>query len=135
MSRLVASIVCEGAAIDAVSGRITAFNMFDSVEAPSLPAVLAKLFVIVVYEKEGEQPETIFERISFEGPHVLSGPSTAQVTIPGTHHTSLHRIVALRLMSEGVCRVHVEHGETPEGPWQKKALRTFIVRRVPPSLH
>ncbi len=117
--RNVATLLAEGVSLDAMTGRLSAFNMLESVQAPSYPAVLAKLLVVNLYEvDDGREP--YWERVT-----VLdeSGAQLAQVVTEfkgeGLAHRSMGMFQGLRLAKAGVYRVLVDGARRRDGPWQK----------------
>ncbi len=61
--RNVATLLAEGVSLDGMTGRLSVFNMLESVLAPTFPAVLAKLVVVNLYEIDDGR-DRYWERIT-----------------------------------------------------------------------
>lgn len=127
--RNVATLLAEGLSMDAVSGRLSVFNMMESVSAPKFPAFLAKLVVVSLYE-EDEKPAPYWERVT-----VLddTGERLAQVitefAVEGFAHRSMGMFQGLKLAKPGTYTVLVEGATRKDGPWNtvnKRYLRAEI---------
>ena len=105
--RNVATLLAEGISLDAVTGRLTAFNMLESVLAPSFPAVLGKLVVVNVYEVDGAG-EPRWERVTVTDD---AGAQLAQAVTEfrgeGMAHRSMSMLQGMRLAKPGVYTVLV----------------------------
>ncbi len=127
----VAALICEGGAIDALSGRLTIFNALDTVFAPIFPSVLAKLWLVIVYEV-GEKPDPFHERVVLKSPDGADLKSSmAEVggnaeAILGTH-TSIHDYTGAALPAQGAYSFCVYRGPTKDGPWTKITERRLKV--------
>jgi hypothetical protein len=124
--RIVATLLSESVSLDQITNRFTAFNMLESVLAPSFPAVLGKLAVVTIYEIDGDRGRR-FERISVrdsdsqpiaESAHELKGEGPA--------HRSTHLFQGLRLQRPGPYQVVVEGASSESGPWQEAGRRRLI---------
>ena len=130
--RLVATLLAEGASIDSIGGRLTAFNMLESVTAPSFPAMIPRLVVINIFEIEN-QHATYFERVTIRG----SEDQTPIMNLVSEVNTmkpvfrSIHQVVPLILKTAGIYVVSVELGKTAEGPWEELETRKFFAHQAP----
>lgn len=104
-----ALILAEGASLDALSGRLTAFNMLEEVAAPRFPAFLPKLAIIILYERAAAGKSlSIYERVSVLSPagvEILHAETA--LSLQQRFHRSIH-IVAFGLESDGAYRIRVE---------------------------
>lgn len=124
--RNVATLLAEGVSLDAISNRLSAFNMMETMFAPSFPAVVGKLVVVNLYEIEGSS-ELRFERVT-----VLedAGTQLAQMVLElraegVVAHRSMGMLQGLRLAKPGKYTVLVEGAKAPEGPWEFVNKRTL----------
>ncbi|HEY3411766.1 MAG TPA: hypothetical protein VGM51_01785 [Armatimonadota bacterium] len=127
--RLVATVLAEGLSLDQVTGRLTAFNMLESVVAPSFPAVIGKLVVINLYEiEDGVEPH--WERVTVLDPagNQLSQTVT-ELSGEGQAHRSMGFFQGLRLGEPGVYRVLVEGAVAAEGPWSALMRRRLFAEQ------
>lgn len=132
--RLVASLMSEGVALDRLTGRMTAFNMLESVFAPAFPAALAKLAVINVYEVDGER-EVRFERVTVQD---ADGSTLAQTTVElrgeGVVHRSAHLFQGVSLPRQGTYAVVTEGASSASGPWHRVSSRRLHAVEQPHPL-
>jgi hypothetical protein len=116
--RMVASLLAEGVSLDALTDRLTVFNMLEALYAPSLPAVIGKLAVVNIYEVEGEHLDQ-WERVTIVAP---DGQQLAQAVseLSGTAdtHRSIGVFQGIKIATDGVYRVIVENGTKSAGPWE-----------------
>lgn len=124
---LVACVMAEGISIDSMTGRLTAFNMLEVIFTRKFPAMLPKLFVVTVYESEGE-PERFHERVSVVDPVgkaiVISG---SEIVATEHTHRSINALWATRFDAAGTFLVKVERASKPEGPWKQVGKRLLTV--------
>lgn len=142
MARLVATLMSEGAALDLFSNRFTAFNLLESVACPKLPALLARLAILTIYELD-EQQETIFERVALLSPkgEPVGQASTVQIGFSAlgeggmpNSHRSLHMLWGLKFDVAGVYSLRVEHAPDLNGPWRMVGSRMLAVVIGVPAL-
>lgn len=132
--RLVATLLAEGLAIDQITGRLTAFNMLESIFVPRLPAALGKLAVITLYEMEGDGAGH-WQRVTIRGPDGSEiARSETELVGEGELHRSLGIFQGLRFERAGVYRVVVETARTQGGPWQVVGDRRLHVALRPHPL-
>lgn len=142
MPRVNAVVACEGISIDALTGRITAFNILDTVYVPRVPAVLPRLHVLVASERVPEvpvngaavtAPTTLKERVTISAPNgrVLSRtePTEIEFTLTLPYHNSLHTFWGMRFDEEGVVTIVVEH-QREGGEWLEVSKRTLLAQLV-----
>jgi hypothetical protein len=122
--RNVATLLAEGVALDAVTNRLSAFNMMETVFAPTFPAVLGKLVVVNLYEVDGDR-EPHWERVTIVDD---AGTQLAQVVTEfrgeGVAHRSMGMLQGMRLEKPGIYTVLVEGAKRREGSWE------FVNRRL-----
>jgi hypothetical protein len=132
--RLVASLLAEGVALDRITGRMTAFNMLESVLAPAFPAALAKLAVVNVYEVDGEREER-FERVSVQdGDGSILAQTTAELRGEGIVHRSAHLFQGVSFPRPGTYVVVTEGAPSASGPWQRVSSRRLHALERPHPL-
>lgn len=132
--RLVASLMAEGVALDRITDRMTAFNMLESVFAPTFPAALAKLAVINVYEVDGE-PGAWFERVTVQDADgAVLAHTTAELRGEGVVHRSAHLFQGVPFHRAGTYAVVTEGAASPAGPWQRTAIRRLHAVEQPHPL-
>lgn len=117
--RNVATLLADGVSLDRGTGRLSVFNMLESVLAPSYPALLPKLVVVNVYEiDDGAGP--YWERVTVIDD---AGNELAQVVAElrgeGVAHRSMGIIQGMRLAKPGIYTVLVEGAKKREGPWER----------------
>ncbi len=116
--RIVASLLAEGVALDQFTGRLTAFNMLETVFAPSFPAVLGKLAVVNLYEIEDGR-NSHWERVTVQDEEgVRLGQTTTLLTGKGEAHRSMSFFQGLKLAKPGTYKIVVEGAKRQEGPWE-----------------
>lgn len=129
--KLTGIVIAEGMSLDAITQRVTAFNIFDHVIAPKFPALLAKVGVIVMYERPRTEttPAGFVERLRVLSPGgneiSISGPSSILMTT--RYHRSLHGIGLLRIDGPGDLELIVEHASEPTGPWTEVARAALAI--------
>lgn len=121
--RNVATLLAEGVSLDRSTGRLSAFNMMESILAPSHPALLPKLVVVTLYEiDDGDGPHwervTVLDDAGQELARVI-----AELRGEGVAHRSMGIIQGMRLAKPGVYAVIVEGAKRPDGPWQPVSRR------------
>ena len=129
-----ALLLAEGVSVDAVSGRVTAFNMLDAITVSGFPVRFARVVVDVIYPVD-EKSDQFFERVSLrrpDGSALLSSEielklvaCTPQQQI-ATHH-SIHAIWNVRFDSPGRYLVTVETSPTQGGSWAPVSSRDLLV--------
>lgn len=121
--RNVATLLAEGVSLDRATGRLSVFNMLESVLAPSYPALLPKLVVVNVYEiDDGAAPH--WERVTVVDD---AGKELARVVAElrgeGGAHRSMGIIQGMRLPKPGVYTIVVDGAKKRDGPWERVNLR------------
>lgn len=117
--RNVATLLAEGVSLDRATGRLSVFNMLESVLAPSYPALLPKFVVVNVYEiDDGGGPHwervTVLDDAGQELARVI-----AELRGEGAAHRSMGIIQGMRLTKPGVYTVVVEGAKKRDGPWER----------------
>jgi len=135
MSRINAVIVAEGVSVDAFTGRVTAFNMLDSLFVPRVPAALPKLHIVVSNEREIED-ERFFERVVIK---TASGQEVAATNPVEVHfalrfHMALHTLWGVRFDAVGVFAVEVQRRPSESAPWSVAFARTLLTQLAPHPL-
>lgn len=121
--RHVATLLAEGVSLDSITGRLSVFNMLETVLAPTFPAAIAKLAVVTLYEiDDGRGP--YWERLTVVG---VQGEDLAQVQIELTGQGDTHRSMAMfqgiRVATPGDYSIKVEGATGRDGPWLPVSLR------------
>lgn len=127
--RNVATLLAEGVSLDAMSNRLSAFNMMETMFAPSFPAVVGKLVVVNLYEIEGTrgprwEKVSIIDDAGAQLVHVVT-----ELRGEGVAHRSMGMLQGMRLAKPGAYTVLVEGASRPEGPWEfvnKRALHAVL---------
>jgi hypothetical protein len=124
---LVACLMAEGVSLDSMTGRLTAFNMLEVIFTKKFPAMLPKMFVVTVYETEGE-PERFHERVSVVDPggKVLMSSGSEIVATANTHR-SINALWGTRFDADGTYMVRVERAAKADGPWKQIGKRVLTV--------
>lgn len=121
--RNVATLLAEAVSLDSMTGRLSAFNMMETVLAPSFPAMLPRIVVVNLYEIE-EGAGSRWERVTVRDD---AGEQLAQVVTElageGTAHRSMAMIQGMRLARPGVYSVVVEGASRQAGPWEAVNVR------------
>lgn len=128
--RPVVCLMAEGAAVDQITGRLTAFNMLDVVLAQSFPAAIGRLMVINIYEID-TAPEKFFERVHILDPGGSAISSTDAVEIfaaPDQTHRALSAFWRVPLKAPGHYNVVVEIAPTKNGPWERVLQRRLTAK-------
>lgn len=128
-SRIVAALMAEGVALDALSGRLTAFNMLETVSAAKYPALLPRLCAVIFYEAASSDPEVFQERVRLMGPEdvEVGVPSSREVVIAARVHRSIHVLAGLRLERPGEYVLSIERKQDADGTWKRTAERRLFV--------
>jgi hypothetical protein len=135
MYRLAHLIAAEGVAFDQLTGRVTAFNMLDTIPVTDVPATLVRFAALASYEL-GSDPESILERVRVLDPEGKSvATSQSQISLAGRQsnqlpsmHRSFHFFWSLPLTILGDHRIVLEHASaaTPDA-WQNIAEQLITV--------
>ncbi len=135
---LVATILADAVVVDALSNRVSVFNLFDTWLVTELPAVVAPATVLTVYETEAA-PTDFMERVRVLGPGgsqllISQAHLRSPARVPGTPgplvHSSIHMLRGIRASEPGEHSVVIEHAPGPNGPWREAVRRTVLVQRV-----
>ena len=133
--RITATIISEGVAVDALTGRITAFNILDSVMAPRLPAGLPRLNVLVFHERADDDVLPVEERAVLCDPN---GGVIQQIDVAldfaAPFHTSVHAFWGIRFSLEGRHRIAVLHRARGATEFVEVARRDFLFQVQPHPL-
>lgn len=135
--RVITLLLAEGVSVDVFTGRITPFNLLDTVFAPRFPARVARLHVLVQYERESLEPPTHFfeklELVDSAGRNVLTAP-VLEVTVGTRFHSSIHNAWNVVLERAGEYSLRVSHAGSEDGPWTELQRRSVIVDEGPHPL-
>jgi hypothetical protein len=133
-----ALFTAEGASLDQLTGRLTAFNILDTVLAAGLPSLLHRMAAVCIYES-GPEPVAFYERLELQSPsgqgiwksaiHVQIQAHVAGGGAPA--HRTIHGIYNVRLEAVGDYRLVLSHADGPDGPWHEVASRCLSVVRAP----
>ncbi len=132
--RSVAILMAEGVALDSITQRLTAFNIQDEVAAPKFPAVLTKIAVVILYERNGDA-EAFRERLTLSSPaggRILT--TETQVNAAARSHRSVHFVWGVKLDGPGDYTFEVETAPLGSESWTPIGHRTLIVREGRPAL-
>ncbi len=135
--RLMWFVGCEGIALDQMTGRVTAFNILDTVLVSELPSLLNRLACAACYEP-GDVGFRGFERVRVVGPsNGQVSLSRAELVVPARGptkvHKSLHVIWALPIREQGTHRILLEHSLDEEN-WTEQASLVLEVLVQPHPL-
>ncbi len=132
--RNVAALLAEGVALDRITDRLTAFNMLETMLAPSFPAVIGKLVVINLYEVDGPREPT-WERVTvLDGGGAELAQTRTELVGEGEAHRSMVLFQGVRLVTPGVYTVRVETAPAKVGPWREVAHRRLLAAERPHPL-
>jgi hypothetical protein len=130
-------LVAEGVSVDVFTGRVTAFNLVETLFAVKFPARVTRLHGVVQYERpsDGETPHFFqkLELVSPAGADILNAP-VQELTIATRFHTSMHHAWNVQLSQPGDYRLRVSQSESENGPWRELAWRTIVVEQAPHPL-
>lgn len=124
----------EGVSLDALTNRLTFFNILEAVSLPKLPAMLARLMVVAFYDLDGSTVPT-HERVTIRTPEgevlassesLLSVTSGATETGP-TSHRSIHAIWGLVFKTQGMYELALDHRLPEEAEWRRVSTRRLQV--------
>lgn len=137
MVQVVTLLVSEGASVDVFTGRVTAFNLLDTIFAQKFPARVARLHVVVQYFRPLEVAEPhFFEKLELldpDGVDVLSRP-IQELTVTTRFQTSIHNGWNVVLSKGGDFTLRVSTSEKVEGPWTVQQSRIVVVDQAPHPL-
>ncbi len=135
-------LVSETFAIDMMSGRLSVFNMVDSLFVPSLPALWPKFVAIAIYDL-GLEPTMFDDRVTVHGADdSVLAESVNHVeafgrlpTEPSTIHRSIHVIWRTKLMGPGDIHVVLERRSDASSPWEVVHRKRISLSIGPHPLH
>lgn len=135
-------LVAESCAIDAMSGRLSAFNMIDNLFLPALPALWPKFVAIATYEL-GPDPSAFEDRITVCMPSGVVGNESVHVIEtearkpgePVKIHRSLHVVWRTKLLESGDLTVVLERRPKPDASWEILHQKRISVTVGPHPLH
>lgn len=115
---------------------MTAFNILDLLFMPKVPALLARLHVAVLCEKQTDEPDEQFrERIVIQPPTdeaIVGG--TIVVEFKTRFHVALHNFSAIRFNDSGRHIVRVERSPLAREEWAVVKERSLIAELAPHPL-
>ncbi len=134
-----ALFVAEGLALDQFTGRLTAFNILDSIFAPALPARLPRIHVVGIYELQAQASELLAQvEILSPGGTAVSEPTSIHVQfgartvgLPPVSHTTIHTFWNIAFREEGDHRVRLRQRSDAGQEWvvvQELALTVVLAR-------
>jgi hypothetical protein len=130
-------LLAEGVSVDVFTGRVTPFNLVETLFAPKFPARVTRLHVLVQYERAPESGVPhVFEKMELKDPtgvNVLQGP-VQELTMTTRFHSSLQNAWNTILPSAGDYRLSVSHAPSADGPWSEQAWRTIVIEQAPHPL-
>jgi hypothetical protein len=142
LPRLDSFLVCDGFCIDAMSGRLSVFNLLDSVFVPSMPALWYKFVAVASYEL-GADAVAFDDRVSLRA---LDGSVLNQseqhieavARQPGepvkTHH-SIHMMWRNTLKDAGDLQIVLERRRDASSAWQIEHTKLLSIVVGPHPLH
>ncbi len=133
--RPVAIFVAEGVALDVWSARLSAFNITDIFRAPTFPAYLYKIAVVVMYEGDG-QPEEFRERATLVAPGgatVIANENVLRIGAP-TYH-SIHMLWNIQVAAAGSYALRIERAPIGINNWTEVGHRRVVVEQGIPPLY
>ncbi len=135
--QVITLLLAEGISVDVFTGRITPFNLVDTLFAPRFPARVSRLHVLVQYERAtADAPARFFEKLELIDPaakNVLTAP-ILEVTAATRFHASIHNAWNVVLERPGDYVLRVLHAESIEGTWVELQKRTIVVDETPHPL-
>ncbi len=135
--KVITLLLAEGISVDVFTGRITPFNLLDTVFAPRFPARVTRLHVLVQYERDSAEPQTHFfeklELVDSASKNVLTAP-ILEVTVGTRFHSSIHNAWNVVLERAGDYSLRVLHASSAEGPWAELQRRSVVVNEAPHPL-
>lgn len=137
MPRLAAVVVSEGIAIDAITGRVTAFNMFSEIAVAHTPARMLRMCVATMYEaSEAEYGSAHFERVRLHlGDRlVVEDAEPVRLAFNNRTHHVVHDFRLFNLPGFGAYRLVVELATTVDGPWVEVGFRLLNVIQPEPRV-
>jgi hypothetical protein len=106
-------VACEGVALDQLSGRVTAFNILDTVWVSTFPTQLNRLMCVASYEvNAGEVRVKERTRVISPSDRELRSSVSELVISPQQSmrvHRSMHAMWSLKFEEAGTHRVVLEH--------------------------
>lgn len=121
--KLATCVMAEGISVDQITGRVSAFQMYDAIRSKTVPALLPKMMVLLVYECE--RPETFAERVTLTAPNgEVIAESRTRLTTSDRFHNSIHALWAIKLPEFGRFTLTVSHADKPtDAEWATVAQR------------
>jgi len=127
---VVSLFASEGISVDVFTGRVSAYNIIETIFAPKFPAKLMRLHVVVQYQRsKDEEAPHFFEKLSLVAPSgddVLRGP-IQELTVPLRHHTTVHTSWGVDIPQAGDYLLKVQLAPSPDGPWKEARNRVIEV--------
>lgn len=119
-------VAAEGAALDQLTGRVTAFNILDTVAVSQLPSRLMRLTCVATYELASGAPGLLLERIRVEdsaGDPTAGGESSTEVRFASgvITHRSVHILWNIDLRTEGTYRIKLQTRQAEATDWETRA--------------
>ncbi len=134
---IVSLFASEGVSVDVFTGRVSAFNIIDTIFSPKFPAKLMRLHVVVQYQCSPSEPtQHFFEKLALIAPdgRELLGGRVQELTISDRQHTSVHTAWALDIPAPGDYVLQVCTASSAEGPWSVARQRRVQVTAGPHPL-
>ncbi len=133
-----ALFVAEGLALDQFTSRLTAFNILDSIFAPSLPARLPRIHVVGIYELRLQASEFLAQvEILSPGGAPVSEPTSVHIQIgartvglPPVSHTTIHTFWNIAFREEGDHLVRLSQRSDAGQDWVVVQELTLAVVRA-----
>jgi hypothetical protein len=137
MMEVVTLLASEGVAVDVFTGRVTAYNLVETLLAQRFPARVARLHTLVQYYRPSTQADAhLFEKVELldpDGVNVLKGVAL-ELTLTSRFHTSIHNDWSVVLPKGGDYLLKVSSAETADGPWTLLKSRVIQVDQAPHPL-
>jgi hypothetical protein len=133
----VSLVACEGVAVDVFTGRVTAFNLIETIFAQAFPARLGRLHLLARYHRAADEPAAhFFERFEPVGPDNIDvlNALPLEVTVGARFHTSIHNAWTLVLTARGDYQLRLLVADSAEGPWRVARQHVVVADLAPHPL-
>ena len=130
----VLTFVADGASIDVMTGRVSAFNLLEEVAALKAPAFLARLAVVNVYTlAAAETYDAFHDRVRILSPsgETLISSNTTRIAPVRPHYSSVHIFAPLIVPALGPHRIVAEW--SPDSTtWEQCSEHRLLISEGPP---
>jgi hypothetical protein len=123
-------LLSEGVSVDVFTGRVTPFNLVETLFAPRFPARVTRLHVLVQYERNVDEAADRFvskmELLDPTGTDIRSAPAQ-EIALATRFHSSIHNAWNLKLPEAGDYVLRVSRSDSADGPWTELRRRAVVV--------